>query len=90
MLKCYLTHHLNKHNGKKRFHCHVCFKDFNQKGHLNRHFITHTKEKPFQCDVCDKSFTRKDSVKLHMLVHILVRKIINVMYVKRNILKNVI
>lgn len=52
MTKYNLKHHLDSHNGQRKYCCSYCGKNFTQKGRLIEHERSHTGEKPYKCDVC--------------------------------------
>lgn len=56
-------------NGKKKFTCVQCLKNFSSKQCLKEHVYTHTNEKPYVCKCCKKKFRHASQFTLHKKTH---------------------
>ncbi|OMJ67439.1 hypothetical protein SteCoe_35404 [Stentor coeruleus] len=56
-------------NGKKKFSCTQCLKNFSSKQCLKEHVYTHTNEKPYVCKCCKKKFRHASQFTLHKKTH---------------------
>ena len=64
-----LLAHLRTHCGIKPFICHICSKQFNDKGNLKIHLRIHTGERPYKCNICSKGFKAEGQLKEHLGSH---------------------
>lgn len=55
-------------DGKQRYICDICEKNFSTKGNLKSHLSLHVaSDKPFKCAVCERDFSKKSNYNVHML-----------------------
>ncbi|XP_055590191.1 uncharacterized protein LOC129742326 [Uranotaenia lowii] len=55
-------------DGKERFVCDLCGKDFSTKGNLKSHRNLHdSAQRQFKCEHCEKDFTKKSNLNVHIL-----------------------
>lgn len=60
-------------NGKRRFPCQHCGKEFPRPYEKVKHERVHTGEKPYSCEVCGKTFRVSYSLTLHLRTHTNIR-----------------
>ena len=61
--------HLRTHCGIKPYICHICSKQFNDKGNLKTHLRIHTGERPYKCSICSKGFKTEGQLNEHLGSH---------------------
>ena len=57
----------NNFKNIKVYSCHICFKNFGDKGNLRRHRrIVHEGARNFKCETCEKEFSTKSNLKANI------------------------
>ncbi|KAK8768867.1 hypothetical protein V5799_014668 [Amblyomma americanum] len=54
---------------KRRFSCHLCPKDFSQRGSLRDHLKTHSAGKSYECHLCPQKFSYLSNMRRHVRFH---------------------
>lgn len=65
----YLSAHIHKHTGLKKYQCKICGKTFGLRSSLTNHEETHIHEN-LQCKICNKFYKNKSMLKIHMKRHV--------------------
>lgn len=68
--KSELEQHMNKHEGRRPFSCHICSKSYTKRkvlsAHVQRHFNPGVKKYKCTVERCDKAYTENIMLKRHM------------------------